>query len=237
MSLKISLRVPGGDKAELLKTKGLLSVSMGIDKILMRDDCLKKTIYAINNTFESCHIVISDVLQRFNLMIKYPELSEEEAFAMAYEVGESWFTDNTAILNEFKIPYQIFRWTDWLNKNSYKEKERFIYELFDHDTGFRFSVAESIKKYYERKSVMENIFSLQDYLELDFKSAHRFILEEAAVMLLWCDAGYDFELHTSNRNAALVYAHTLYHNNNGVIKLKQSRIKVLGDYNEIPKAA
>ena len=26
-------------------------------------------------------------------------------------------------------------------------------------------------------------------------NAYKFVLEESAIMLLWCDAGYDFELH------------------------------------------
>jgi hypothetical protein len=237
MTVTIALRVPGGNKAELFNSHGLFSISMGIDKILMREDCLKKTIHEINTTLKSCHIVVSDSLQRFNLMMRDQNLSEEDAFKISCEIGNQWLKHNVKILDEFLIPYKLFRWTDWLTKNDYKDKHKFVSLLFESDTNFRMAVAESIKKYYERKTVLENPPHLHYYLEPHFELAHRFILEEAAVMLVWCDAGYDFELHTSNRNAALAHVHRYYYQNNNIVNLKPSRIKVLGNYDSVSKAA
>jgi len=53
-------------------------------------------------------------------------------------------------------------------------------------------------------------------------------------MLLWCDQGYDFELHPSARNEALVYAHQIYQQNKSdVPKLRQCRVKILGSMNYV----
>jgi len=76
MSLAISLRAPEGDKSELLGASALFSISMG-EKILMEGDCLEKTIAIINATFGSCDIVVSDFLQRFNIIQDNPYLSVE----------------------------------------------------------------------------------------------------------------------------------------------------------------
>jgi tRNA-dependent cyclodipeptide synthase len=232
MSVAISLRVPGGEKSELQKSKGLFSISMGLDKILMHNECLKKTIAAIDATFDSCDVVVSDTLQRHNLMMKNPELSEEQAYVITSKIGDGWLSKNSHILSDFSIPYRVFRWSEWLQDSHYKEKQIFVEQLFRKDLGFRVAVAKAVRTYHERKSENSTLV-LTDYLEAKFELAHHFVIEEAAVMLVWCDLGYDFELHTSNRSDALTYVHDVYYSNQELKKLRPARIKVLGTYNEV----
>ncbi len=228
MSISIALRAPEGQKSEFLGASSLFSISMGVDKILMQGDCLEKTIDIINITFGRCDIVISDALQRFNLMSLYPELSEDKAIDMAIAIGDSWLEKNQDILSNLVIPHQIFRWSDWLSAHHYQEKYKFVCNLFEHNSEFKKVVKASTRKYFERKAKQEDV-SLKDvYLKNNMAIAYHFVLEEAAIMLLWCDAGYDFELHPSSRSPSLVFLHGIYYEGKDKKYLRQGRIKVLG---------
>jgi hypothetical protein len=227
----VSLRAPEGEKSEFIGASGLFSISMGIDKILMQGTCLKDAITIINSTFRCCDIVVSDTLQRFNFMSLYAGLSEDEALEMAVEIGDKWLSKSRQILANLAIPHKIFRWSDWLNSANYQEKYDYVSKLFQEDEDFKNSVKISTQKYLDRKIrynsyQYENIQNFQHQLE----NAYKFVLEESAIMLLWCDAGYDFELHPSQRSPALVHLHKLYYQNKDNKKLRQSRIKILGCY-------
>lgn len=234
MSITISLRAPEGEKSEFIGASSLFSVSMGVDKILMQGICLEKTIEIINRTFSKCDIVISDALQKFNLMTLYPELKEEKALAMAIAIGDGWLEKNQYLLAELSIPYNVFRWSDWLSLPTYQDKYSYVNNLFQKDKNFQTAVESSVKIYFDRKAKSKNDIQYI-YLESHLAIAYNFVLEEAAVMLLWCDAEYDFELHPSKRSPALTYLHDIYYGFKKNRKLKQGRIKILGSHDELLK--
>jgi hypothetical protein len=226
--LKVCLRAPEGKKEEFLGSKCLFSISMGMHKILMQGKCLEETIKIINSTFSFCEIVVSDALQRFNVLAEDPQSSEEEAFIKAVSIGNKWLTSQMHLITALEIPYKISRWNDWITTNFYTEKYQFVTALFESDATFQSLVQLSAEKYFKRQKLSQSEQYIADLNRRLFAS--RFILEEAAVMLLWYDRGYDFELHPSPRNEALVYVHQKYHAEKlGAPKLKQSRIKVLGE--------
>jgi hypothetical protein len=229
----VSLRAPEGEKSEFIGASGLFSISMGIDKILMQGMCLSDVIDIIDNTFGCCDIVVSDALQRFNFMSLYPGLSEDEALEMAIEIGDNWLKKSSQILANLTIPHKIFRWSDWLNSCNYQEKYNYVFKLFEDNEDFKSSVKVSTQKYLERK-LKYNSYQYESVLSFQYQleNAYKFVLEESAIMLLWCDAGYDFELHPSQRSPALVHLHRLYYQNKDNKKLRQSRIKILGCYED-----
>jgi hypothetical protein len=232
MSLAISLRAPEGDKKEFSGATSLFSVSMGIDKILVQGKCLEKIVEAINPIFSKCDIVISDTLQRFNLMLRYPDMSEEKALQVAADIGNNWLEKNENILKKLNIPFKIYKWNDWLNHQDFQRHYEYVCNLMNEEPDFAISIMHSIKEYFKRKTKQDDSDVL---LNKAMPLAYNFVLEEAAVMLLWCDVGYDFELHPSNRSAALTYVHKLYYKDKNQRYLKQCRIKILGKHEEITR--
>ena len=234
-SFKVCLRAPEGKKEEFQGASGLFSISMGLKKILMQGRCLEETIKIINSTFSRCDIVLSDTLQRFNVLSENPEITEEKARERTLSIGGCWLEKNDLILQKITIPHRISRWDDWLNSSFYQEKYRFVSSLFEHDRVFQDRVQKSVSKYFNRQEKNQPLGATHDLTRMLLAS--KFVLEETAVMLLWCDIGYDFELHPSPRNDALVYVHALYQlGKPGIPKLRQSRVKILGSCGDVEVA-
>lgn len=211
--MNIKLKIPQNYKVLTNKSSCLFTISVGYEDIDGEE--LNSIFKVLNKTFSSCTISVCDTLQKYNLFAQQ-NLDIIQAEKKSLLFGENWLKKNQLIFNTLTIPYKIIRWTEWLSEPSYLEKENYINELYENDSGFKNAVLRTIEEYVQRliKRKDQNEFDKHNLIEYSIK----YLKEEAAVMLVQTEKGYNFELYIKKRNEALKYLYqTVIFKNSGIL--------------------
>jgi hypothetical protein len=159
------------------------------------------TIRRVNASFKSCALLIGDTLQRHNLKIEYPNHNNEKLYDLAEQLGTRWLERNQTAYKTLSIPYQIIRWSKYLQHSGFQEKLNLIECLYDTDVTYRAALDETAEQYLSRYLKLHNtrmvcvehvLFAALDYLK-----------EECAAMCLWSEGEYNFELYPTGRCVAM----------------------------------
>lgn len=176
------------------------TLTISIDNPMTTNRQLKSIIYKINETFSSCDFVVCDTLNRYNIMMKDSSISEKEAKELAYKEGDLWLKKNQAALDSITIKHNIIRWDNWLNHPNFKSKLKIIESEYINNQNYKEGIDNTAITYLKRRS-----FDKDKNINLCIK----YLQEECAVMLLWADKAYDFELYPSKRNQAMERTHEI----------------------------
>lgn len=124
--------------------------------------------------FSQIRIGISDTLNRHNHIMN----GHSDAWKMAREEGDLWLKNNIKTIERLTIPYQIFRWDDWIKKSPEavainKAKYR---QAFYSDQIMRDALLTDMDAFYSRKGSLLSQTSFET-------AAHslNYLVEELAV--------------------------------------------------------
>ncbi|OGT21571.1 MAG: hypothetical protein A3C55_02390 [Gammaproteobacteria bacterium RIFCSPHIGHO2_02_FULL_42_13] len=174
------------------------SVTISVGQRSQEGAKLAATINIINKKFKSCAIMVCDSLQRHTLEIDqtYDRTTLHEK---ANKIGEQWLKSNQKYFSIFSIPFEIIRWDTWLTHPQYNTKRSTINNLFNTNIDYQNQLLLASNIFIERYQAINHItLNPVDALHCSLE----YLKEECAVMLLWADKKYNFEIYPSKRNAA-----------------------------------
>ncbi|HAT3877890.1 TPA: hypothetical protein I8669_002722 [Legionella pneumophila] len=157
-------------------------------------------IKLINNSFKHCTILVDDSVQRHTIGIMN-HASPDELYQIAVEEGDAWLKRNEMAYNQLTIPFNIMRWDDWYNSPHYITSHLRVQKEYDANKDFRQAIHANIDDFLTRYL---NRFNPEDIdHERSFRLCLDYLIEECAVMCLWTEGQYDFEVYPSGRNKAM----------------------------------
>lgn len=137
---------------------------------------LEALLRLINRHFQSCTILVGDVLQRHNLYF------ENNNYDLALRNGDRWLFENLNRIEQLTIPYKIERWEKWLHATTFPHCFARVKNDYAQKKAFYAAVNATIDDYYQRiiqrselKDLEQNIF---------YETSKNYILEEVAVINL-----------------------------------------------------
>ncbi len=198
--VKASFReCPISHRKEFKDAHCLLPISVG--QSTHEGKKLLATIKLINASFQRCTLLIDDTVQWHTLKIDDPASSNEALYNIAFLEGNSWLKRNKEAIEDLNIPYDIKRWDQWAKHEDFETQLAKVEHLYNSDTDYRMAINLNIKDYLER------YVGQQGGHEFDYDHAFSccldYLKEECAVMTLWVEGLYDFEVYPSGRNKAM----------------------------------
>lgn len=158
-------RIRGGQDLSAYPV-AVLGVSVG--QAYHEGEKLRAMVGIVNKRFKKCVIDLSDSLQRHNL-----DLPPDQAMATAVAAGDAWLARNSGVLGDLNVPHRIYRWNNWLE---HATPILWQFEaMMTTDQAFNKSVMDDARAYAERHGKTD---------ANSIANSMRFILEEAAVMVL-----------------------------------------------------
>lgn len=157
-------------------------------------------IKLIGSAFKHCTVLVDDSVQRHTLSIIKQE-NPDKLYQLAVQEGDDWLARNHNALNKLAIPFEIMRWDDWFNTAGYLPSYNKVKQLYDSNVSYREAIHANIEDFLSR--YLKNFL----HIEVDKDRAEAlcldYLLEECAVMCLWTEKFYDFEIYPSGRNKAM----------------------------------
>lgn len=199
---KVSFLCPDEDKQKFISSN--CSVTISIGQKAQEGYKLAATLSLINKHFKQCTIMVCDTLQRHTLAIDN-KFKKEELYTISKKMGDDWLENNTPYFGIFNIPYQIIRWDSWLESPNYNNKRNLINALFEEKKEYQQAFYQVTDQFYERYKKRYSFKNVN--LDLLYPYCLEYLKEECAVMLLWADKGYNFEIYPSKRNKAMEATH------------------------------
>lgn len=157
-------------------------------------------IKLINASFKHCTILVDDSVQRHTIGIMNDK-TPDELHRLAVEEGDTWLKRSESAYKQLTIPYEIMRWDDWYNSSNYMTSYLRVQNEYDANEIFRSAIHANIDDFLTRYL---SRFS-GEYIDhvRAFRLCRDYLIEECAVMCLWTEKAYDFEVYPSGRNKAM----------------------------------
>lgn len=197
--VKASFRENSPEERKLFpQSSCLMPISVG--QSIHEGAKFEAVIKLINNSFKQCTILVDDSVQRHTIGIMN-HVSPEELYQLAVTEGDEWLKRNEMAYSQLTIPFDIMRWDDWYNSANYINSHLGVQNEYDSNELFRQAIIANIDDFLTR------YLSRYDQNDIDPERAFRlcldYLLEECAVMCLWTEKNYDFEVYPSGRNKAM----------------------------------
>lgn len=197
INAKTLFKCPVSDKDLFKNSSCSVTVSMG--NKAQEGDRFASTIIGINKHFKECTIMVCDSLQRHNTL-DHNAHDANDRYKMAHEAGDKWIQENEKYFSFFTIPYHMIRWDYWLSDGRYPEMRSKVDHLFQENEEYRNALFRASDKYVNRLKKREE---LGFNYEIAMSHSLEYLKEECAVMLLWAENQYIFEIYPSERNDAM----------------------------------
>ncbi len=159
------------------------------------------TIKLINASFKSCTVLIDDSVQRHTMKISRTK-SDEILYSLAIKEGDNWLARNEEALKTLTIPHHIMRWDDWLINSNFKQSYAKVKNEYSSNENFRAAIHANIEEFLSRYFARLPVPSKEQSARA-FSLCLYYLLEECAVMCLWVQGEYQFEIYPSGRNKAM----------------------------------
>jgi hypothetical protein len=202
ISKKIKVSFAGcfsNDRKLFSQSKCIMPISMA--QKVQEGEKLLATIKLVNIHFKECTFLLGDSLRRITMKIMFPSLSNKESYDKSLELGELWIVNNKIFYEQLSIPYNIIRWDYWLNHPEFKVKYDMVNNLYHTDKYYQNSMKQSASEFLNRYLNQSNLKSL-DY-DHAFSLCLDYLKEECAIMCLWTEGQYGFEIYPSGRCSAM----------------------------------
>lgn len=198
--IKASFReCPISDRKQFKQSHCLLPISIG--QAVHEGRKFLATIKLINASFERCTLLVDDTVQWHTLKIDHPQSSKEMLIQLAHLEGNSWLERNMSAIKSLDLAYTIVRWSQWHNNPNFEAQYAKVEHLYKTEARYKAAVDLNIEDYLERylkRNSNENF----DYHHA-FSCCLDYLKEECAVMTLWTEGLYDFEVYPTGRNKAM----------------------------------
>lgn len=165
-------------------------------------------INLVNRSFQSCFIILSDSLKRYNFRINNPNLTEQEARKMGYKLCKEWISQNQIYTDQFKIPYEIISWDHWLNDPKYPIYREKVQDLYLKDNQMRQLVGNMVYNYLNSYIKSRNGNKVEE--ERIKNLSIEYVLEEVVIQMLMIPYKFPnafFIYPKTHRLDALIHLH------------------------------
>lgn len=171
----------------LKQKKAVLPIS--VSHLYHEGEKFISTLELIKNRFSECDVIVSDTLQRHNLLTHE---TEEKAALLSFQAGTEWIERNIKYFKDYPIPYHIIRWNECLNSPGYTLALDKIHDKYQHDISLQLALDQDIHSFIGRdklkRSTKEGADHCRDYL-----------FEEAAVVISYfVMKEYDYIVYPSS---------------------------------------
>lgn len=165
------------------------------------------TVELVNNSFQSCVILLDDSLQRHTMALNTQE-NADFFYETSLKEGDLWLKRNEEHYRKLTILKNIIRWDTWLKHPQYLKEKNKITLLIENNFFYKKIFDETIKEFLKRymsRSNQNKLFNLEkarihclDYLT-----------EECAILCLRSKLKFNshFEIYPSRRNQAMNEIH------------------------------
>lgn len=210
--VKVTFRCDELVKPLLKNSTCLVHISVGQD--YHEGEKFIATMDLINDTFQSCILVICDTLQRYSLKIFNPDLTEEDAYSQSLKSGQQWLSRNENAFNYLNIPFKLFGWDHWLNDSDYMNFRKEIENLYKNNEEYRYAIQSTIDKFLKRHS---KILSTSDRYRKAFELSEAYLMEEMPVLVpLWAKTNCNFVIYPRQRSKAMAITLDYFLQNNKI---------------------
>lgn len=210
---------PISDRQLFKQSSCLLPISVG--QLVHEGEKLQATLSLINRTFQSCTLLVDDTIQRHTMKITNDNMTDAELYIKSYEAGTAWLDRNKNIYTQLEIPYQILRWDYWYNHPRFKQQLELVNNLYNTNVEYKNNIHDTIEEYLTRNNHNSNKHELPFAICLDY------LKEECAIMTLWIEGQYQFEVYPTGRNKAMMatYKHLIAPLHHNLLKSVSLRFK------------
>ncbi|HMT02414.1 MAG TPA: PAS domain-containing sensor histidine kinase [Burkholderiales bacterium] len=178
-----------------------VSFTISINNLISTSNKLRSIIHKVNKSFSKCDFMICDTLNRFNIMMDDDKITEQNAREIAFKQGSDWLKQNQNFLSEISINHDFIRWDSWLNHTKYALKLKLVEEEYNRNLSYKEAFYNTAAIYLSRRSLGS---------DLHLNLCIQYLKEECAVMLLWADEKYNFEMYPGKRNFAMEKTHEIF---------------------------
>ncbi len=176
----------------------LMPISVG--QSIHEGEKFTAVIKLINVSFKQCTILVDDSVQRHTLGIM-SNATPDELYQSALDEGDAWLKRSEQAINKLTIPFDIMRWDDWYHRKNYSQSHMRVHNEYESNVFFRNAIHANIDDFLTRYL---SRFAQEDINhERAFSLCRDYLIEECAVMCLWTENAYDFEVYPSGRNKAM----------------------------------
>ena len=176
----------------------LMPISVG--QTIHEGEKFEAVIKLINNSFKQCTILVDDSVQRHTMGI-INHATPDELYQLAVSAGDSWLKRNEMAYSQLTIPFEIMRWDEWYNSPNYIKSHLRLKKEYDSNKLFQQAIHANINDFLRRYLNRLNQEDI-DY-QRGFRLCLDYLIEECAVMCLWTEKAYNFEVYPSGRNNAM----------------------------------
>ncbi|MCW5590300.1 MAG: tRNA-dependent cyclodipeptide synthase [Legionellales bacterium] len=186
-------------KKQFATSSCVLPISLG--QHYHQDDRLEAILQFINTHFQSCHVVIADLLQRHNLMMT-ENLTEDNASNYLLAQSDRWLERHTPLFEELSIPLKVYRWADWFDSADYRRQRDLTEQAFHEDIVVHSAIMKTSRQFTDK--LMRRYPELSKDKERIEWHCHNYVMEECAVMPLWVREKWNFEVYPAKRLPAMI---------------------------------
>lgn len=189
------------DRRIFSRAKCIIPVSVGVK--VHEDEKFLATMRLINSSFQSCVLLVDDSIQKYTFKIDEPNLSLDELSIRAIHEGDKWLARNKDAYQSLTIPYKIMRWDDWRNHKNFEQAYASIDALYNTDEPYKQAMHSGIEDFICRHTA--RLLTIDNFdKQHAFNYCLLYLKEECAVMCLWAQEEFDFEVYPSGRNKAMI---------------------------------
>lgn len=201
--LKPVFKCPDKFKERFKQSTCLLTISVGQE--VHEGEHFQTTVNLVNNTFDTCIMLIDDSLQRHTMALNSTD-DAASFYQASIKAGDDWLERNKVHYEQLSILNKIIRWDHWLFHPNYKAQQQKIESLKKSDSSyqnaFNHTVDEFLNRYYRRLKNNSN-FNLKRAELL----CHNYLTEECTALCLWPELNCQFEVYPSPRNFVMDQTH------------------------------
>lgn len=164
-----------------------------------RDDRrFKATFQLVSATFKYGLLLIGDTLHRHTLRISYPNDDESALYQRSKKIGDLWIERNQSVFQNSTMPYKFQRWDDYLNHPHFAKQYERVATLYETNKDYQAQIHLNAEEYLKRYTTSQ--FKRIDFdYQKAFQACVAYLKEECAIMCLWAEGGYSFEVYPSGR--------------------------------------
>lgn len=190
-------------RASFNSSQCLLSISVGQES--HENGKFEATIDLVNQSFESCVLLVGDSLQRHTMFLGQTE-DADDLYNLAVLEGDAWLERNKKSYGKLNHLNKIIRWDTWLYHPNYISSQEMIKKMIDSDASYKQAfdrtIIEFLTRYCSRMATQADFNEKRAY-QLCFD----YLVEECTAMILWPELECHFEVYPSKRNLAMAETH------------------------------
>lgn len=136
------------NKGDSWRAHSVARIQISIGQKNHTGDKLKATLEWASNRFDKVVLIVSDTLQRHNLIAQ--GYDEDLAYYNSKISGLKWFDENIQAITELGDKAVITYWDDWLKHEEFDKQHDHMKELYKSNEQFKVDIDELTERFSSR---------------------------------------------------------------------------------------